>query len=84
MGDHLRWGGKAGRGKIHAGRQRAGPVKGRHHMAAGFSEWKVNRQYSVNDRAAYLGKQYRCLVTHKSNSACNPKAAVTMWQKYTA
>ncbi|WP_374196998.1 carbohydrate-binding protein [Streptomyces sp. ISL-100] len=52
-------------------------------MAAGFSEWKVNRQYSANDRAAYLGKQYRCLVTHKSNSACNPKTATKMWQQYT-
>ncbi|MFC9243817.1 carbohydrate-binding protein [Streptomyces sp. NPDC057136] len=50
-------------------------------MAAGFSEWKVNRQYSANDRVTYLGKQYRCSVTHKSNSASNPKTAVKVWQK---
>ncbi|MGW0548022.1 carbohydrate-binding protein [Streptomyces altiplanensis] len=53
-------------------------------MAAGFSEWKVNRQYAANDRVAHLGKQYRCLVAHRSNSASNPKTAVTMWQKYAA
>ncbi|MFJ3707344.1 MULTISPECIES: carbohydrate-binding protein [unclassified Streptomyces] len=52
-------------------------------MAAGFSAWKVNRQYAVNDRAAYLGKQYRCLVAHTSNSASNPKTAVKMWRKDT-
>ncbi|GAA1376486.1 carbohydrate-binding protein [Streptomyces beijiangensis] len=52
-------------------------------MAAGFSDWKVNRQYSVNDCVAYSGKQYRCLKTHKSNSASNPKTSAAMWQKYT-
>ncbi|MET9508994.1 carbohydrate-binding protein [Streptomyces flavidovirens] len=52
-------------------------------MAAGFSEWKVNRQYAANDRVAYLGKQYRCLVTHTSNSASNPKTTVKMWRKDT-
>ncbi|AWZ08545.1 hypothetical protein DRB96_19325 [Streptomyces sp. ICC1] len=51
-------------------------------MAAGFSEWKVNRQYSENERVVYFGKQYRCLVTHKSNSASNPKTTVKMWQPY--
>lgn len=51
-------------------------------MAAGFSEWKVNRQYSENDRVVHLGKQYRCLVTHKSNSATGPATTVKMWQPY--
>lgn len=51
-------------------------------MAAGFSEWKVNREYSANDRVSYQGKQYRCLVTHKSNSASNPKTTVRVWQRY--
>ncbi|GGX12204.1 carbohydrate-binding protein [Streptomyces chryseus] len=50
-------------------------------MAAGFSEWKVNRRYSVNDRVAHLGKQYRCLVSHTSNSASNPKTTVKTWQR---
>ncbi|MGW0391094.1 carbohydrate-binding protein [Streptomyces sp. NPDC003042] len=52
-------------------------------MAAGFSEWKVNRQYSENERVVHSGKQYRCLVTHKSNSASNPTTTVKMWQPYT-
>ncbi|MFE2286532.1 carbohydrate-binding protein [Streptomyces sp. NPDC059443] len=51
-------------------------------MAAGFSEWKVNREYSANDRVSYQGKQYRCLVGHKSNSASNPKTTVKVWQRY--
>ncbi|WP_330301346.1 carbohydrate-binding protein [Streptomyces sp. NBC_00503] len=51
-------------------------------MAAGFSEWKVNREYSANDRVSYQGKQYRCLVAHKSNSASNPKTTVKVWQRY--
>ncbi|MFI9102257.1 MULTISPECIES: carbohydrate-binding protein [Streptomyces] len=51
-------------------------------MAAGFSDWKVKKQYSENDRVSYLGKEYRCLATHTSNSAWNPKAAVTKWQEY--
>lgn len=52
-------------------------------MAAGFSEWKVNRQYAQNDRVVHLGQQYRCLSAHKSNSASNPKTTVKVWQKYT-
>lgn len=52
-------------------------------MAAGFSEWKVNRQYAENDRVVHLGQQYRCLSAHKSNSASNPKTTVKLWQKYT-
>lgn len=52
-------------------------------MAAGFSEWKVNRRYTANDRVAHLGKQYRCLVTHTSNSASNPRTTVRMWRKDT-
>ncbi|MET9943573.1 carbohydrate-binding protein [Streptomyces sp. NPDC006341] len=55
----------------------------RRRMAAGFSEWKVNRQYSENERVVHLGKQYRCLVAHKSNSASNPKTTVKTWQAYT-
>ncbi|CAM5646420.1 hypothetical protein SAVIM338S_06405 [Streptomyces avidinii] len=51
-------------------------------MAAGFSEWKVNRNYSENDRVVHFGKQYRCLATHKSNSASNPATTVKMWQPY--
>ncbi|WP_434588741.1 carbohydrate-binding protein [Streptomyces sp. A5-4] len=52
-------------------------------MAAGFSDWKVNKQYSESDRVAYRGKQYRCVAPHKSNSANNPKTAVTLWRKDT-
>ncbi|MFD3330269.1 carbohydrate-binding protein [Streptomyces sp. NPDC058611] len=52
-------------------------------MAAGFSDWKVNRQYAENDRVVHLGQQYRCLAPHKSNSASNPKTTVKLWRKYT-
>jgi chitodextrinase len=51
-------------------------------MAAGFSAWKVNQQYAVNDRTALNGKHYLCLVAHKSNSANNPKGAVKFWKRY--
>ncbi|WP_411103050.1 carbohydrate-binding protein [Streptomyces sp. cmx-4-9] len=51
-------------------------------MAAGFSDWKVNRQYAENDRVSYQGKQYRCLQANKSNSASNPKTAVKLWRSY--
>ncbi|MFJ6698004.1 carbohydrate-binding protein [Streptomyces sp. NPDC091272] len=51
-------------------------------MAAGFSAWKVNQQYAVNDRTALNGKHYLCLVAHKSNSANNPKGATKIWKRY--
>ena len=44
-----------------------------------FPLWETEKAYAVNDRVWYQASLYKCVQAHTSQSAWNPKDAVSLW-----
>lgn len=44
-----------------------------------FSEWLIDKDYTVDDRVRYLNKLFKCIQSHRSQEDWDPQSAVSLW-----